>query len=96
MRAAWRREAVADLANVLAYIADRDPAAASTVAARIDHAIRLIGRFPRAGRFDADTRTREYVLRGLPLLVVYEERDGRVEIIAIFHTSRDPGGKRRA
>jgi plasmid stabilization system protein ParE len=66
MRVVWTREATNDLENVLAYIAARNPAAAATVAERIDRAVEDIAFFPRAARLDHETGCREAVVRGCP------------------------------
>jgi len=54
-----------------------------------------LAHFPRAARLDEETGAREYVVRGLPLLIIYVAADDWVEIIGIFHTARDPEGKPR-
>jgi plasmid stabilization system protein ParE len=95
MRVEWTLDAEADLENILSYIADRDAVAAASVAQRIDRAVDTIAHFPRAARLDEETGAREYVVRGLPLLIIYVAADDWVEIIGIFHTARDPEGKPR-
>ena len=40
-------------------------------------------------------RVREFLVHGLPLLIMYAESDDLVEIIAVVHTSRDPSSKPR-
>ena len=95
MRLAWTPEAADDLDNVLSYIAERNPTAAASVAARIDRTVSNILYFPHAARLDAETGARECVVRGLPLLIIYTVTDDLIEIIAVFHTSRDPRHKRR-
>lgn len=95
MKIVWTPEAADDLDTILSFIAERNPSAAASVAARIDHSLQTISQFPRAGRIDAETGTREWPIPGLPLLVIYLHGDALVEIIALFHTSRDPAEKRR-
>ena len=94
MRVRWTREAAADLEDVLSYIAERNPAAAAAVADRIEETITVIKQWPYAARQDKETGVREAVIRGLPLLVIYTI-NSLVEIIAVFHTSRNPATKRR-
>jgi plasmid stabilization system protein ParE len=65
------------------------------VAARIDHTLQAISQFPHAGRLDAETGAREWVVPGLPLLIIYVTSDDLIEVIAVFHTARDPETKRR-
>jgi len=86
----WTKEAAEDLEALLLYVAQRSPAARAHVADRIQHTLDDIASFPRAARFDDETRTHEVVVRGLPLLIIYGVTDVFVEIIAVFHTARDP------
>jgi plasmid stabilization system protein ParE len=51
--------------------------------------------FPRAARYDRETNTYERPIPGLPLLLIYMASDELVEVVAVFHTSRDPARKRR-
>jgi toxin ParE1/3/4 len=95
MKIVYTKEALADLEGILSYIAERNPTAAASVAARIDSAVADIALFPLASRLDEETGARERIVRGLPLLIIHTVSDGLVEIIAIFHTSRNPAAKRR-
>lgn len=94
MNVVWTPEAADDLDTILAFIAARSPAGAASVAAAIDHSLQTISEFPRAGRLDAETGAREWPIPGLPLLVIYIHDETLVEVIAFFHTSRDPAEKR--
>jgi toxin ParE1/3/4 len=96
MRVVLTREASADLENVLGYIAANNPSAAAGVAARIDRTPSLIEDFPGAGRLDQETGAREWLVTGLPLLLIYTIQTDFVEVIGLFHTSRDPQTKPRA
>ena len=95
MRVVFTREASADLEDVLSYIAANNPSAAARAAARVDRTLSLIADFPGAGRLDQDTGTREWLITGLPLLVIYTIQTDVVEIIGLFHTSRNPQTKPR-
>jgi toxin ParE1/3/4 len=95
MRVIFTREASDDLEGILHYIATHNPAAGKSVASRIDQTLSIIGDFPRAGRLDAESGAREWVVPGLPLLIVYTVQSDFVEVVAVFHTSRDPATKRR-
>jgi toxin ParE1/3/4 len=95
MKVAYTAEALGDVAQVLSFVADQSQTRASDVAARIDMAVKALGIFPRAARFDRETDTYERPIPGLPLLLIYTASDKLVEVIAVFHTSRDPGRKRR-
>lgn len=95
MKIAYTEDALADLDALLSYIAERNPAAAAHVAARIDASVAAIAVFPHASRLDPETGARERAVPGLPVLVIYKVSDDLVEIIAIFHTSQDPASKQR-
>ena len=91
MRIVWTRDARDDLESLLEYIHRFSPAGAANVAARLETTIASIGEFPHAGRLDSATHVGRY-----PLLIVYLVHEDFAEIIAVFHTSRDPDTKRRA
>jgi toxin ParE1/3/4 len=50
---------------------------------------------PLAGRPNPADNTREFVVPGLPYLIIYVPVSDVIDVIAIFHTSRDPATKRR-
>ena len=54
-----------------------------------------IDRLPLCGRLHEPSNTREFPVPGLPYVVIYQPDAGRIDIIAVFHTSRDPASKRR-
>jgi toxin ParE1/3/4 len=94
----WTTAALADLEAILDYVAERSFQGAATIADRVHQATRDISTFPRAARLDQGSGTYECVVRGVPLLIIYElvPNSGgviRAEIIAVFHTSRDPTTK---
>ena len=95
MKVAYTAEALGDVAQVLSFVAEQSPSQARDVAARIDMAVKALGIFPRAGRFDRETETYERPTPGLPLLLIYTVSEKLVEVIAVFHTSRDLARKRR-
>ena len=69
---------------------------AASMAARVSDTEVAIATFPRASRRDPDTGAYEAVVRRMPLLLIYVAvPDGheQADIIAVFHTSRDPAAK---
>ena len=92
----WTKEAADDLESLLAYIERDSSLAAVHVARCISQTIRNITIFPDAARLDRETETREAVVRGLPLLIIYNVTSALIEIIAVFHTAREPKNKHRA
>jgi toxin ParE1/3/4 len=96
MSVVFREEALADLDEIASYIAQRNPAAAIGVVARIHRLIYgTLDKFPFGDRLNSANNTREYAVPGLPYLVIYLPASDVVDIIAIFHTSRDPRTKRQ-
>ena len=95
MRVVLTREASADLENVLSHIAANNPAAAARAAA-IDRTVSIVGDFPGAGRLDPDSSAREWLVNGLPLIIICMIQPDFVEVIGVFHTSRDPQTKPRS
>jgi plasmid stabilization system protein ParE len=90
MKVRYRRRAQLDIDNIHEYIARQSPRAATEVAARIrDAADRLDGRI-----WDTPGRARdtyEWVVGGLPYIIVYEVDKARdaIAILAVFHGVQD-------
>jgi toxin ParE1/3/4 len=86
----WRLlpAAIRDLKELHAYIAFDNPAAADSVAARLKKAFILIAEKPYIGRPMSDRPTREWPVPGLPYLIPYRVSGDTVEILRIYHTSR--------
>jgi plasmid stabilization system protein ParE len=72
---------------MITYIADDNPAAIS-VRQRIEEAARALSAHPEMCRQGRTDGTRELVIRGLPYIIPYRVRHGRVEILAVIHTTR--------
>jgi toxin ParE1/3/4 len=96
MKVVFREEALADLEEIARFIARHDSAAANRVVARIHRTIyRTLSILPLSGRLNSANNTREYAVPGLPYLVIYLPAGDVLDIIAIFHTARDPATKRQ-
>jgi plasmid stabilization system protein ParE len=78
-----------DLRELRAYIAADSPAIAAAVSARIAKAVLLIAEKPGIGRPTPQRPTREWGVPGLPYLIVYRVNGGTVEILRVWHTSRE-------
>lgn len=83
----WLDEALQDLENIGSYIALDNPRAAEAVVRRIVEAVSILAWHPKVGRLTADEDTRRLTINGTPYIAFYRLRE-RVEILAIFHTSR--------
>jgi plasmid stabilization system protein ParE len=80
------------LLHIQAYIAQDSPASARRVGRRIREAAELLRTFPKAGRAGRAPGTREWVVRGLPYILVYELNavaEDEVMILGVFHGAQD-------
>jgi plasmid stabilization system protein ParE len=63
--------------------------------ARIRHAAELLAQFPRIGHEGRVPGTYEWVVRGLPYVIVYDISRGEpdeVVILGVFHGAQDRDG----
>jgi plasmid stabilization system protein ParE len=92
VRLRYTEEARQHIAAIHSYIRDRNPAAATQVVARIRLAAQRLAEFPRIGHAGRAAGTFEWVVRGLPYIIVYQteaaDRD-EVLILAVFHGAQD-------
>jgi toxin ParE1/3/4 len=63
---------------------------AKVVAQRIFDAVALLAASPQMGRPGRVNGTREMIVPKTRLLIPYRIRDGVIEILRVFHTSRRP------
>jgi toxin ParE1/3/4 len=89
MKVRYRRRAQFDIENIHDYIAERSPRAATEVVARIP--MLLIGWSSYRIWDISAVWTYEWVVVGLPYIIVYEidETAEEVAIIAVFHGAQD-------
>ena len=90
MKVLFRVEALDDLDNHLTFIANENPVIAEQVGQRILSSIYSLEAFPRMGKKGRVADTYELVIRKLPYIVIYRLTNF-VEVLAIFHTSQNPG-----
>jgi toxin ParE1/3/4 len=86
-----REAAYDDLDRIYAWIARDRPRAAQRVIDRILHSIELLGLFPDLGHTGRVPDTFEWVVGGLPYIIVYTiDRDAEeVTITAVFHAAQN-------
>jgi toxin ParE1/3/4 len=91
MRVVIREAAAADLDRIHAWIANDRPRSADAVVARILRNAERLGRFPFMGHAGQVTGTYEWVVPGLPYIIVYEvfAADDLVAVTAVFHGAQD-------
>ena len=87
MRVRYRQRALRDIENIHEYIEKRNSRAATEVVARIRLAVDRLGVLPYMGHAGRDPGTYEWVVVGLPYIIVYEvdAATDEVAIVAVFH-----------
>ena len=92
MKVRIREAAYADLERIYAWIAKDGPRNAPSVVNRILDAIEEhLAFFPHSGHTGRAPGTLEWVVRGLPYIVVYRVDDAldELNVVAIFHGAQD-------
>ena len=91
MRVRYRLRAQLDLEHIYGYINQRSPRAATEVVARIRLAADRLGHLPYMGHTGRVRGTFEWVVVGLPYVIVYEieEAADELAIIAVFHGAQN-------
>jgi toxin ParE1/3/4 len=91
MRVILREAAYADLERIFVWIAKDNPKSASKVVSEIFQSIERLELVPEIGRPGRVSGTREWVVRGLPYIVVYQvdTRRNLVIVVAVVHIARD-------
>ncbi|MBA4224492.1 type II toxin-antitoxin system RelE/ParE family toxin [Bosea sp. (in: a-proteobacteria)] len=88
MKLLWTRRALVEIDEIFAYVAADSPIAAERLALLIEAKALLLINQPNMGRPGRVDGTREFVVTGTPYILPYRVRDGRVEILAVLHASR--------
>lgn len=92
VRLRFTAEARAHIAAIHGYISDRNPIAATQVVVRIRLAAERLTEFPRMGHAGRVPGTHEWVVRGLPYIIVYQADatdSDEVLILGVFHAAQD-------
>jgi toxin ParE1/3/4 len=92
MRLRFTAQAREQIAGIYDYIHERSPAAATQVVARIRLAATRLTEFPRMGRTGSVAGTHEWVVRGLPFIIVYEigkTDPDELLILGVFHAAQN-------
>jgi plasmid stabilization system protein ParE len=83
-------KALAELAEILAYIAERSPHDARNVQARVEAITTLLRQYPLSGQLTSESGLRRIVTLPYPYLVFYEATTEEVVIIGVRHAAREP------
>jgi plasmid stabilization system protein ParE len=82
--------ALAELKSALGWYLERNKTAALKFAAELDRGIGLVVAEPRRwpkGEHDS----RKFVLRRFPFAIIYREKQGSIQVLAVAHGHRRPG-----
>jgi toxin ParE1/3/4 len=85
MKVVWSRRAIRHLVHLREYIEQDSEQNAALVATKILKAIELLRTQPEMGRPGRVLGTRELVVPDTPYVIPYRVRQGRLELIAVFH-----------
>jgi toxin ParE1/3/4 len=88
MRVVWTATALSGLNSAHDCIAEESPGAAAALIKRIETAVQAVRRHPQIGKQGRVEGTREFVVTGTPLIVVYIVAAGRIEVAALIHGAR--------
>jgi toxin ParE1/3/4 len=91
MKIVIRRDALVDLESIHGHISINNPTAAAAVLDTILASIEQLARFPRIGRIGRVEGTHEWVVPGLPYIIVYAIRQEQhvLDVISVFHGARE-------
>jgi toxin ParE1/3/4 len=84
----WSPQALNDLKEIYRRIAPDNPKAARRLHARILSCVALLPTSTHMGRPGRVAGTREMVVTGTPYIVPYRIADGRLQILRVYHGSR--------
>lgn len=88
MQVEWLRAALRNLDDEAAYIAEENPKAAHEFVQAILSGLEQVAAFPAMGKEGRVPGTREWVVSRWPYIVPYRIREGRLQVMRIFHTRR--------
>lgn len=88
MRIRWFRQPLLDLDQIETYIAEDSPSTALEVVVKIIKAVSLLGAHQGIGRAGRVPGTKELIVPGLSYIVPYRVKDGEVQVLRVYHTSR--------
>ena len=91
MKVRFTLEALSHIHGIHSYVSTRNSLAAARIISRIFSDIERLGEFPKLGRPGVVSGTHEWVVGGLPYVVVYEvyARNDAPVVLGIFHGSRE-------
>lgn len=88
MRVKWLRIALTNLSDEADFIAQENPKSAHEFVSQVMVSIEHLTEHPHLGRAGRVFGTRELVISGYPYIIPYRVKNDVVEILRVFHTSR--------
>ena len=88
MQIVWLKTALKNLDDLSAYIAQDNTIAASQIVNLITSQVKQLSTQPAMGRPGRVLGTRELVISNTQYLVPYRIKNNTVEVLRVFHTSR--------
>lgn len=88
MRLIWSPRARDDLRHIGQYVAEFNMIAALALVRRLRQSAKVLADHPHIGRPGRAEDTRELPVSATSYILPYRVRDGRVEILAAIHASR--------
>ncbi len=91
MKLRYTARARRHLTEIYEYLEPKNPLAAREVLARIRSATVRLREFPNIGHAGVVSGTHEWVVRGLPYIIVYQvsQHDREVTILGVYHGAQD-------
>jgi len=84
----WLHLALSDLDELMDYIAEDNPEAATKVAEKIWKTSRILSDHPAMGKPGSVPGTREMVASGTPYIIPYRVVANEVQILRVLHGAR--------
>ena len=88
MQIRWEEDAIADLIDLQAYVAEDNPLAAQKLALRITNKVNLLVEHPLQGEPGRIHNTRELVITQTPYTITYHASGDVISILRVFHQAR--------
>ena len=91
----WSEPALEEFEAIINHLAENSPGSAEKIRVEILDHVEVLSRFPWIGpeyRPDATGRSREILCRRFRVFYRVDEEGGHVEILTIWHGSRDEPG----
>lgn len=84
-RLEWSERSLLQLAAQFEYVIANRLAPPETVRQRLERTLTLLQRHPRIGSPGRRSGTRELLVKDTPLTLIYRDRPGRIQILAVVH-----------